>query len=113
MVAGLATLVVAEDPDLGHDALGGHHPRQEIRGAHELGDERRGRAMVDGLRRPELFQPPRVQHADLVGDGEGFLLVVGHEDRRRFRGAEDLLHLVAHLRAQVGVEVRERLVEEQ
>ena len=38
------------------------------------------------LRRPRAVPAARVQHADLVGEGEGFLLVVGHEDRRRVGG---------------------------
>ena len=51
--------------------------------------------------------------ADAVGEREGLVLVVGDEDGRRARRSEDSLHLVAHLGAQLGVEVRERLVEQE
>ena len=56
---------------------------------------------------------PRCEHAHAVGEGEGLLLVVGDEHRGGPGVAQDGLDVVPHLRAEVGVEVGERLVEEQ
>ena len=47
----------------------------------------------------------RVRHLlDLVGHGEGFLLVVGHQDRGRPRGADRRENVLADIVAQAGVE---------
>ncbi len=87
--------------------------RQEVRVADERGDEARGRPVIELRRRRELLDAPGVEHADAVGERERLVLVVGDEDRRRARRPEDALHLVAHLGAEIGVEVRERLVEQE
>ena len=50
---------------------------------------------------------------DLVGHGHGLDLVVGDVDRRRLEALVQLLDLGAHGDAQLGVEVRERLVEQE
>src|SRR5438309_210445 len=82
-------------------------------GADEARDERRGGRVVDGLGGIELLQPAPVQHADAIGDGERLLLIVGHEDRRGGGVAQDAPDLLPHLRAQVRVQIRERLVEQE
>ena len=69
--------------------------------------------MIDVLGRSDLLEPAVVQHADLVGDGEGLFLIMSHEHRRGTGGAQDLLHFVAHLGAKVRVEVGERLIEKE
>src|SRR5258705_364651 len=111
--AGLRLVPVAEYPQLGDDALTGHGPGQEVGGAHELGDELRGRVVVDDLRRGDLLDPPMREDAHAIGDGEGLLLIVRDEDRGGLRVPENGLDLLPHLRAKVGVQVGERLVEEQ
>lgn len=68
--------------------------------------------MADRLGRSELLEPPLVEDADLVGDRERLSLIVGDEDRGGPGGAQDLFDLVAHLRAEVRVQVREGLVEQ-
>ena len=50
---------------------------------------------------------------DLVRHGEGFRLVVGHENRGDTDPVLDRRQLDAHVFAQVGVERRERFVEQQ
>ena len=50
---------------------------------------------------------------DLVGHGHGFDLVVGDVDRRGLQALMQFLDLGAHLHAQLGVEVRQRLVEQE
>ena len=60
-----------------------------------------------------LDDQPIAHDGDVVGEHHRLLLVVGHEDRG---GAESLmqpLDLAAHPRTERGVEIRERLVEEE
>ena len=75
---------------------------QHVHRAEELGDERRGRVLVELLRRPHLLDLPLVQHDDLVGDLERLLLVVGDEQAGDVdlvvEPAEPGAQLVAHLR---------------
>ena len=54
-----------------------------------------------------------MHHADAVGDREGLLLVMRHEDRGRAAGLQDLPHLGAKTRAELDVEARERFVHQQ
>ena len=111
-VAGLEIAHVAEHAHLRDDALAGHQARQEVGGSHELGDELRRGVVVDVLRGGELLDSPRVHDAHAVSQGEGFLLVVGDEDGGGAGVPQDGLDLVPHLRAKVGIEIREGLVEQ-
>jgi len=111
-VAGLEVAHVAEHADLRDDAFTGHRSRQEVGGSHELGDELGRGVVVDVLRGGELLDSAGAEDADAVGQGEGFLLVVGDEDGRRPGVPQDLLDLFPHLGAKVGVQVREGLVEQ-
>ncbi len=52
-------------------------------------------------------------HADPIGDAERFLLVVGHEQRRDAELGLDPADLVAQREADLGVERRQRLVEQE
>lgn len=54
-----------------------------------------------------------LEHADVVADGEGFFLVVGHQDRAGAACLEDLANLLAEAAAQFHVEVGEGFVEQQ
>jgi PAS domain S-box-containing protein len=104
------------DPGRTEPDLAALHPRgQEVhrRRADEGRDEGRGRAAVDLERPALLFDPALVQHDQLVGHGHGLLLVVGDVDRGRAETLLQALDLAPHLDAQLGVEVRQRLVEEE
>ena len=79
----------------------------------EAGDELRARPRIDFLRRAELLDPAAVHHRDEIGGGHRLRLVVGHVDRGVAVGVVQAADLEAHLLAQVGIEVRQRLVEEQ
>jgi hypothetical protein len=81
--------------------------------AHEVGDDAVGRAAIDLSRRAELLQPPRMDHRDLVGQGERLGLVVGDIDEGDAGAPLQLLQLGAHALAQLRIEVAERLVEQQ
>ena len=88
-------------------------PFEQIGGADEACDERRFRLLVDRARRSDLLDPAGAHHGDAVGDRERLLLVVRHVEHR---DAEQLLQaadLAAHLDPQLGVEIGERLVEQQ
>ena len=54
-----------------------------------------------------------IHHHDAVGQRHGFTLIMGDQDRGGADGALDLAQLDLHLLAQLGVEIRERLVEQQ
>ena len=83
------------------------------RGADEGGDEGVGRAVVELERRADLLDIAVAHDDDAVGHRHRLDLVVRDVDRR---GAEALVQradLGAHRHAELGVEVRERLVEEE
>ena len=89
--------------------------RQQVhrRRADEAGDEHRRRRVVDLLRRADLLDAAVVQDHDAIGQRHRLDLVVRHVDRRRRDALAQPLDLGAHLHAQLGVEVRQRLVEQE
>ncbi len=90
-----------------------HLGRDPVAQPDELGHEPAGRVGVELGRGSDLLEPAGVHHADPVGDGERLLLVVGDEQRGRADLELDPPDLVAQLGAHLGVERRERLVEQQ
>ncbi len=78
--------------------------------AHELRDVGMGGAGVEVLRRADLAHRAVAHHHDAVGERERLVLVVGHVDRGGTQHIVDAPDLGAHLQAQLGVEVRQRLV---
>ena len=92
---------------------GGHAPSEDHRLAEEVAHEGRRRPLVQVPRRPHLLDPPPVHHRDAVGEAERLDLVVGDEQHGDAEPPLEDLHLDAHLLAELGVEVAERLVEEQ
>jgi len=62
---------------------------------------------------PDLRHPPVLQHDDAVGHGHGLDLVVGDVDGGRLQLLVQRADLRAHLHAQLGIEVGERLVEQE
>ena len=81
--------------------------------AEEVGDEGRRRPLIGFVRRADLLGAALVHHHDAVGQRHRLGLVVGHQDGRGADGALDLAQLDLHLLAQLGVEIAERLVEQQ
>ena len=68
--------------------------------------------MVDLVGRSDLVDPAGIHDDDPVGERHRFNLIMGHVNRC---GRDLLMHLFdfgAHLHAQFGVEVRQRLVEQ-
>ena len=81
--------------------------------AEELGDEPGGRAAVDVLGGADLQNRPRVHDHDPVAEAERLVLVVGDEQRGQPELALQVLEPGPGPFAQLGVEVGERLVEQQ
>jgi hypothetical protein len=88
---------------------------EEIHGrtADEAGHEHVGRVGVDLSRGVELLQHAVAQDGDTAAHGHGLDLVMSHVDDRRLEAAVKLDELGAGLDAQLGVEIRERLVHEE
>ena len=84
-----------------------------LRRAEERRDEARARALVDLERRALLLDDAAVHDPERVGQRHRLDLVVGHVERGRAEPVVQAADLDAHLGAQRGVEVRERLVEEE
>ena len=88
--------------------------RKFIRGrADEAGDEAVGRPVVEVERCADLLDMAAAQHHDLVGHGHGLDLVVRHIDHGVAEPVVQVGELDPHLHPQLGIEVRERLVEQE
>src|SRR4029077_16439573 len=79
----------------------------------EGGDEAIERMTVDLVGDVELAYAAVGNHCDAVGQAQRLALVVGHKDRGDAELALNLLELDLHRRAQVSIERRERLVQQQ
>ncbi len=105
---------------LGTEADRGGAARQQrtrqqvhLRAADEAGDEQRGRARVDLRGRADLFDPARVEHGHARRQGHRLELIVRDVDDRHGQAGEQRLQLGARVLPQQGVEVRQRLVEQE
>ncbi len=87
--------------------------RQQVRPPDELRDELGGRLAVQGLCRALLGDGALIHHHDPVRDGHGLFLVVGHVHGGDGQLLLQLLDLAPHVDAELGVQVRQGLVEEQ
>ena len=81
--------------------------------ADEAGDEHAGRAVVDVHRRADLLGDAGIHDDQPVGQGHRLDLVVGDVERGDAELALQALDLEPHLHPQLGVEVGERLVEQE
>ena len=90
-----------------------NHAAHPVGVAHEAGDERVARLLVELARRAFLRDHRPVHHDDAVGDGHRLGLVVRDVDDGEAQTLLQVADLLAHLAAQPRVEVRQRLVEQQ
>ncbi len=86
---------------------------EHVAHADETRHELRARPVVDFHRRARLLDLAGIHHADHVRSRHRLGLVVRHIDRRVAILVVQSANLEAHLLAQVGVEVRQRLIEQQ
>ena len=86
---------------------------QDVGGAEKTRDEQVGRPLVELHRRADLLDHAVVHHGDAVADRVRLLLVVGDEDGGEPEPLLQFAQLAAHLDPQLGVEVGQRLVEQQ
>ena len=91
----------------------GHASVEERAAPDEAGDEAVGRALVKVALAADLADFAVRHHHEPVRDGQRLLLVVRHHDGGEAELALQLADLDAHLLAQLGVEIGERLVEQQ
>src|ERR1700730_10890818 len=96
-------------PVLSADLDGGKVHRRR---AEETGDKKIGRLVVKLERLAYLLHQAVLHDDDTVAQGHRLDLVVGHVDRGRAELVMKLFELDAHLDAQFGVEVRQRLIEQ-
>jgi hypothetical protein len=90
---------------------GGHEVHR--RRADEPGHEQVDRLLVQHARRIDLLEHALAQHGHPVAEGHGLDLVMGDVHRGDAQPVLQARDLGAHLEAQLGVEVRQRLVEEE
>ena len=87
--------------------------RQDHRLAEKVPHEGGGRRLVKASGRADLLGTASIHDRDPVGEAERLDLVVGHEEHGNAEPALEELQLHPHLLAQLGVEVAERLVEQE
>ncbi len=94
-------------------APAGVRHRQHVAAADEARDELGIRVLVHILRRADLLDAAGIHDDDAIGHRHRLDLVVRHVDRRVLELVVQAADLEAHAAAQVGIEVRQRLVEQQ
>jgi hypothetical protein len=100
--------------DIGAGRIAAYDPAADTVGiAHEPGDKRVARLLVELARRALLRDDRLVHHDDPVRDGHRLRLIVRHIDDRKVEALLEIADLLAHLAAQTRVQVRQRLVEKQ
>ncbi len=85
----------------------------EARARQKLGHEQGGGRAVDFERSPDLLEPAVVQDGEPVGERHRLDLVVRHVERRHAEPPLQLLELGPCVGADLGVEVRQRLVHQE
>ncbi len=101
------------DPALRTAAHQGRRHQVHLRRADELGDEDVGRVVVEFQRGADLLDAAAVEHDDALRQRHRLDLVVGDVDDGRAQAAVQAGDLHAHLHAQRGIEVGQRLVEQE
>ena len=91
----------------------GHLAGHLIGRTDKVGDEFGFRLQIDIPRRALLNDHAGVHHGDDVGHRQRFDLIVGDVESRDAQAALQLAQLEAHALAQFGIEITERLVQEQ
>ena len=99
------------DSDRHGVVVSGQHPRnQPVAKAHEVGHVQVDRCIEQLGRRTNLLHTAIAHDHHSVGQRERLFLVVGHVDRGGTELGMDASNFLAHFKAQLGVQVRQRLV---
>jgi len=85
---------------------------QPVIAAHELGSEKSFRRAIHLLRRALLLDLTVIQQQNAVRNRHRLVLVVRHHQRRQAQLDDQLTQKDARLFAQFGVEVRQRLIQQ-
>src|SRR2546425_884761 len=86
---------------------------EHVGAAHERGHEQARRVLVQLVRRGELLEPSRLEHRHPIAQIERLPLLVGDEDGRDADPLDQGPQLASCTLAQAGVQIRQRLVQEQ
>src|SRR5687767_8090174 len=92
---------------------GAHGSLQKIRIADEIGYELARRTLVDVAGRADLQDVPFIHDSDLARQRERLALIVRDVDSGDLELALKALQLETHLFAQLGIEIRQRFVEQE
>src|SRR5439155_19509947 len=84
------------------------HAADTVGIAHEPGDERIARLLVELARRALLRDDRLVHHDDAVRHGHRLRLIVRHIDDRQVEALLEVADLLAHLPPQTRVQIRQR-----
>ena len=93
--------------------LPSHSASRKLVSPMKLATKRFGRVIVNIARRPDLQDPAAAHHRDAVRHGQRLFLVVRHEHEGDAGLVLQPLELDLHLLAQLEVERRQRLVQQQ
>ena len=80
------------------------HKRQPVALPHKLGNERRGRLVVDFLRGGVLLDLAVVHHRNAVGHQHGFVLIVGDHQRGDAQAALQLAQFGTQMLTHAGIQ---------
>ncbi len=97
----------------GHSAPRRRPQQVHGRAPDEAGDEQVGGQVVDILRWTQLLQDPARHHSDAIAERHRLHLVVGDVDGRDVHPLVQPLQIPADLHAELGVQVRQRLVQQE
>ncbi|TPW11841.1 MAG: hypothetical protein FD130_1899 [Halothiobacillaceae bacterium] len=89
-----------------------HHAWQKDTFTDEVGDEAVGRTVVEVVGTVPLLDMTLMHDGDLIGDGEGFMLIVGNHQRGGAFPFDDVAHVMAEPFTEGDIEVGEGFVEQ-
>lgn len=113
MISALIRSLTWKLADFCHDFSVFNDPGDEVRLPNEFRNERTIGQMVECFWSVALNEAPPMQHGDLVGHRKGFIVIVGHQDRRGSSPPQKLKQFFPHFDRHVGIEVAEGFVQQQ
>lgn len=99
--------------DFSADPFSTRHAGQKVRMPDEIGDERRGRRVIDDFRDIELLQATVIQDRDPIRHCKRLIVIMCDENSRGFCSFEQIMEILAHPGRHIGVQVAERLIKQE